>query len=147
MRRNPQKGLTRQIYLRYTYSPMPITQLLTLIRKLAARRKHLLADLRLPSEGLPGSLAQSRRRCGSAGCHCHQGEGHLSWALTFMVEGKKRVEHVPDELIGDVRRRVEQGNAYKSGVAELMAINAQILILERRARKQQEAEAKKRAAR
>jgi len=36
-----------------------ITQLLTLIRKLEARRKHLLADLRLPSEGLPGSLAQS----------------------------------------------------------------------------------------
>ena len=64
-----------------------------------------------------------------------------------MVDGKKRVEHVPDELVGDVRRRVEEGNAYKSGVAELMAINAQILILERRARKQEEALAKKRAAR
>jgi len=121
--------------------------LLTLIRKLEARRKQLLAELRLPTEGLPGSLAQSRRRCGSAGCHCHQGEGHLSWALTFMVDGKKRVEHVPEELLGDVRWRVEQGNAYKSGVAELMAINAQILILARRARKQQEALAKKRAAR
>jgi len=120
--------------------------LLTLIRKLEARRKQLLAELRLPTEGLPGSLAQSRRRCGSAGCHCHQGEGHLSWALTFMVDGKKRVEHVPEELLGDVRWRVEQGNAYKSGVAELMAINAQILILARRARKLQEALAKKRAA-
>jgi hypothetical protein len=124
-----------------------IAKLFTLIPKLEARRKHLLADLRLPSEGLPGSLAQSRRRCGSAGCHCHQGEGHLSWALTFMVDRKKRVEHIPDELVSAVRRRVEQGNAYKSGVAELMAINAQILILERRARKQQEALAKKRAAR
>lgn len=121
--------------------------LITLIPKLEARRKQLLADLRLPSEGLPGSLAQSRRRCGSVGCHCHQGEGHLSWALTFMVDCKKRVEHIPDGLVGDVRRRVEQGNAYKSGVAELMAVNAQILILERRARKQQEAAAKKRAAR
>jgi hypothetical protein len=126
---------------------MSVTKLLTLIRKLEARRKQLLADLRLPSEGLPGSLAQSRRRCGSAGCHCHQGEGHLSWALTFMVDHKKRVEHIPDELLGAVRRRVEQGNAYKSGVAELMAINAQILILERRARKQEEAAAKKRAVR
>ena len=126
---------------------MMIVKLLTLIPKLEARRKHLLANLRLPSEGLPGSLAQSRRRCGSAGCHCHQGEGHLSWALTFMVDHKKRVEHIPDELVGTVRQQVEQGNAYKSGVAELMAINAQILILERRARKQQEAAAKKRAAR
>jgi hypothetical protein len=126
---------------------MPTIKLLTLIRKLKARRKHLLADLRLPPEGLPGSLAHSRRRCGSAGCHCHQGEGHLSWALTFMVDGKKRVEHVPNELLGEVRRRVEEGNAYKSGVAALMAINAQILILARRARKQQEALAKKRTAR
>lgn len=126
---------------------MTITKLLTLIPKLEAKRKDLLAELRLPTQGLPGSLAQSRRRCGSAGCHCHQGEGHLSWALTFMVDGKKRVEHVPNELVGDVRRRLEEGNAYKSGVAELMAINAQILILERRARKQQVALAKKRAAR
>ena len=64
-----------------------------------------------------------------------------------MVDGKKRVEHIPGELVDAVRRRVEQGNAYKSGVAELMAINAQLLILERRARKQQEAAAKKRTAR
>ena len=126
---------------------MPIENLVTLIRKLESRRKQLLAELRLPSEGLPGSLAQSRRRCGSAGCHCHQGEGHLSWALTFMVDGKKRVEHIPAELVVEVRRRVEAGNAYKSGVAELMAVNAQLLIIERRARKQQEAAAKRRAAR
>jgi hypothetical protein len=126
---------------------MPIGNLVTLIRKLESRRKQLLAELRLPSEGLPGSLAQSRRRCGSAGCHCHQGEGHLSWALTFMVDGKKRVEHIPAELVVEVRRRVEAGNAYKRGVAELMAVNAQLLIIERRARKQQEAAAKKRAAR
>ncbi len=64
-----------------------------------------------------------------------------------MVDGKKRVEHIPNELVSDVRRRLDEGNAYKSGVAELMAINAQILILERRARKQQEAAAKKRTAR
>lgn len=126
---------------------MSIEKLVTLIRRLEARRKQLLAELQLPSEGLPGSLAQSRRRCGSVGCHCHQGEGHLSWALTFMVDGKKRVEHIPAELVDEVRRRVEEGNAYKGGVAELMAVNAQLLILERRAWKQQEAAAKKRAAR
>jgi hypothetical protein len=122
-------------------------KLVTLIRKLETRRKQLLAEIRLPSEGLPGSLAQSHRRCGSSGCHCHRGEGHLSWSLTFMVDRKKRVEHIPDELLDAVRRRLEEGNAYKSGVAELMAVNAQLLILERRARKQQEAAAKRRAVR
>src|SRR3990170_704864 len=122
-------------------------KLLAHIRKLKARRKELLPGLRLPTEGLPGSLAQSRGYCGSAGCHCHQEGGHLSWTLTFMVDRKKRVEHVPNELVDAVRLRVEQGNTYKSGVAELMAINAQLLILERRARKQQEAAGKRRADR
>jgi hypothetical protein len=66
-----------------------------------------------------------------------------------MVDAKARVEHVPAELLDEVRRRVQEGNAYKSDVAELMAINAQLLLLGRRVRKQQEAAAsrKKGAAR
>ena len=122
-------------------------KLLAVIQTLEARRKELLAGLRLPSEGLPGSLAQSRRRCGSAGCHCQKEGGHLSWTLTFMIERKKRVEHVPSELVETVRRRVEAGNAYKSEVAELMAINAQLLLLERRARRQEQAAGRSRVAR
>ena len=64
-----------------------------------------------------------------------------------MIDGKKRVEHVPNELLDAVRARVETGNAYKIEVAELMAINAQLLLLGRRARKQQEMATKKRAGR
>jgi hypothetical protein len=123
---------------------MDAGKLLAQIRKLQARRKQLLAGLRLPTEGLPGSLVQSRGRCGSAGCHCHEGEGHPSWTLTFMVDRKKRVEHVPAELVDLVRRRVAGGNAYKKAVAELMAINAQLLILGRRARRPQEAAGRRR---
>jgi hypothetical protein len=64
-----------------------------------------------------------------------------------MVDGKKRVEHVPNELLDTVRARVEEGNAYKGEVAELMATNAQLLLLARRARKQEQAAAKGRAGR
>jgi hypothetical protein len=126
---------------------MTLTKLLSRLRALEVRRKQILARLRLPTQGLPGSLAQSRRRCGSRGCHCHRGEPHLSWTLTFMVDGKKRVEHVPNELLDTVRARVEEGNAYKGEVAELMATNAQLLLLGRRARKQEQAAAKRRAGR
>jgi hypothetical protein len=121
--------------------------LLAHIRTLQARRTALLPGLRLPAKGLPGSLAASRGRCGSAGCHCHQGPGHLSWTLTFMVDGTKRVEHVPNELLDVVRQRVAQGQAYKRGVAELMALNAQLLLLGRRARTQQGAVDRRRAGR
>src|SRR2546425_1950752 len=124
---------------------MIVEKLLAHIRELQARRRRLLASLRLPPEGLPGSLAESRGRCGSAGCHCHQEGGHLSWTLTFMVDGKKRVDHIPNEWVDAVQKRVAQGKAYKSGVAELMAINAQLLVFERLASNLREA-ARKRVA-
>ena len=102
---------------------------------LEARRHTLLATLALPPEGLPGSLALSHRRCGSPTCHCHDdAQGHPSWTLTFMAAGRKRVVHVPSDAVDAVRRRVEAGNAFKSGVAEVMAINAQVMVLERQAR-------------
>ena len=102
---------------------------------LDARRQQLLATLALPPDGLPGSLALSHRRCGSSTCHCHHDErGHPSWTLTFMAEGRKRVAHVPSDAVDAVRRRVEAGNAFKNGVAEVLAINAQVMVLERQAR-------------
>ena len=64
-----------------------------------------------------------------------------------MVDRKKRVDHIPTELVDAVQERVAQGKAYKEGVAELMAINAQVLVFERRARKQREAERKRRTGR
>jgi hypothetical protein len=118
------------------------------IHELRARRHRLLADLSLPPDGLPGSLVLTHRRCGSMTCHCHDDEaGHPSWTLTFMTNGTKRVVHVPSETVDDVQQRVEAGNAFKSGVAELMAINAQLMVLERQAEKQAAAAARKRRAR
>lgn len=114
---------------------MPKAILASSIRELQARRRRLLASLSLPPDGLPGSLALSHRRCGSARCHCHTDEhGHPSWTLTFMADGAKRVVHVPTETVEDVQRRVNGGHAFKTGVAELMAINARLMVLERRVR-------------
>jgi hypothetical protein len=45
----------------------------------------------------------------------------------------KRVVHVPREEVEAVQLRVERGNQFKSDVAELLAINAQLMILERQA--------------
>jgi hypothetical protein len=104
------------------------------IRALHARRQQLLATLACPPDGLPGSLALSHRRCGSPTCHCHRDpQGHPSWTLTFMEARGKRVVHVPREEVEAVQLRVERGNQFKSDVAELLAINAQLMILERQA--------------
>lgn len=99
---------------------------------LETRRAQLLRRLARPPEGLPGSLALSHRRCGSPTCHCHtDAHGHPSWTLTFMAGGSKRVVHVPMDTVEEVRARVETGNAFKSAVAEVLAINAQLMVLDR----------------
>ena len=48
-----------------------------------------------------------------------------------MADGRKRVVHVPTETVDEVRARVETGNAFKSAVAEVLAINAQLMVLDR----------------
>jgi hypothetical protein len=77
-------------------------------------------------------LILSQRRCGKPTCHCADGEGHPMWSLTFMRQGKKRVERIPDAWVDDVRRQVEAGRAFKEAVAEVFAANAQLLALWRR---------------
>lgn len=100
-----------------------------LIRQLQTRKRKLLTHLILPPEGLAGSLSQSRYRCGKSTCHCVRDEGHPHWSLTFMLEGKKQVQNIPKDRVEFVRQRVDEGKAYKQGVAELMAINAQLFHL------------------
>jgi hypothetical protein len=54
------------------------------------------------------------------------------WSLTFMVDSKKRVERIPAEWVEDVRALVVDGREYKSAVAEVFAINAQLIALWRK---------------
>lgn len=97
------------------------------------QRKHdLLHRLQMPPDALPGSLSLTHRRCGKASCRCADGEGHPVWSLTFMADGKRRVEHIPNDWVEEIRPLVEQGREFKEAVAEVFAANAQLLALKRR---------------
>ena len=98
------------------------------------QRKHtLLREFHVPEDALPGSLVITYRRCGKPTCHCaSSGKGHPMWQLTFMVDGKKRVEPIPNEWVDELLPLVEKGRQYKDAVAEVFAINAQLLALWRR---------------
>ena len=102
--------------------------------ELRRRARRLLARFRLPDDALPGSLALSRRRCGKPSCHCADGEGHPLWTLTFMAGGKKRVETVPAGWIDAIRPRVGARRHFKQAAAELLLINAELLVLARNQR-------------
>src|SRR5437773_8847309 len=110
--------------------------------RLRQRKHDLLRRLRIPPNALPGSLSLTHRRCGKASCRCADGEGHPVWSLTFMAEGKRRVEHIPNDWVEEIRPLVEQGREFKEAAAEILAANAQLLALRRR---QETKEAKKMA--
>jgi len=102
--------------------------------RLRRRARRLLARFAAPEDALPGSLSLSHRRCGKPSCHCAKGEGHPLWTLTFMAGGKKRVETIPADWIDLIRPRVETGRRLKQVAAEVLTLNAELLILARNQR-------------
>ena len=105
--------------------------------RLRQRKFELIRLFHLPDDLLPGSLSLSHLRCGKPTCHCAQGQGHPVWSLTFMVKGKKRVQHIPQDWVEDVRRGVEAGREFQDAVREVLAANAQLLVLARKQRRKQ----------
>ncbi len=110
--------------------------------RLRQRKYELLRRFRIPERALPGSLALTHRRCGKPTCRCAAGEGHPMWSLTFMVDGKKRVERIPNEWIDQLRPLVLEGREYKDAVAEVFALNAQLLALWRKQQSQKKKDGK-----
>jgi hypothetical protein len=103
--------------------------------RLRQRKFELVRRFQLPDDLLPGSLSLSHLRCGKPICHCADGPGHPAWSLTFMVRGKKRVQHIPKDWVEEVRRRVEAGREFQDAVREVLAANAQLLVLARQQRR------------
>ena len=48
-----------------------------------------------------------------------------------MLDGKKRVEHVPTDKLEEIRNRIEQGREFQDAVREVLSANARLIVLER----------------
>jgi hypothetical protein len=102
--------------------------------RIRQRKFELMRQFQIPDDLLPGSLSIRYSRCKKPNCHCAEGEGHPLWSLTFMVDGKKHVQHIPKHLVEEVRKRVEAGRQYQDAVREVLSANAQLLGLARKQR-------------
>jgi hypothetical protein len=100
--------------------------------RLRQRKSSLLRQFRFPEDLLPGSLSLTHRRCGKPTCHCASGEGHPIWFLTFMAQGKRRVERIPRDWVEDVGRRVQAGRAFQHALRDVLTANAELLVLRRK---------------
>lgn len=56
---------------------------------------------------LRGSLVSMARICGKAGCHCDQGEKHVSLYLAVRLNNRRRMIYVPPAMENTVRGWVE----------------------------------------
>lgn len=109
-----------------------------LAARIRQRKFDLLRRFSIPDDLLPGSLSVSHLRCGKPSCHCaHRDDpGHPIWTYTFMVDGKKRTQHVPKEMVEEVQKRVAAGREFQDAVREVLAANAQLLVLARQQQRQ-----------
>ena len=101
------------------------------------RKESRIKQLRVPGEALPGSLALIHRKCGTKTCHCATGERHPLWLLTYMRDGKKQVERIPDEWVQYVQQQVEKGKRFKEDVNQIFLANAELLVLLRKEKQRQ----------
>jgi hypothetical protein len=99
------------------------------VRQLRARRRRLAERLSDPSMTLRGSLIIQGRRCGKAGCRCAGGELHGPYTYLSVGRGSgtPRLVYVPAPLAAAVRRRVAHTEAAEAALAEISAINLELL--------------------
>lgn len=95
---------------------------------LLARRRELARQLGDVEHVLAGSLAGQSRRCGKAGCQCADGEPHGPYAyFTPRPAGRGRARYVPASQEEAVRRFLQRDAEVKNVLAEISAINAELL--------------------
>ncbi len=98
------------------------------VRQLRARRRAAAARLGDVQQVLAGTLTEQSRRCGRPGCRCADGEPHGPYAyFTPRPAGRGRARYVPAALAAVVRRYLQRGAAVEAVLAEISAINAELL--------------------
>jgi hypothetical protein len=55
-----------------------------------------------------------------------------------MINGERHVERIPSQWAEEVRRRVQAGREFQDAVREVLAANAQLLVLAKKQAQQQQ---------
>jgi len=97
-------------------------------RTLLARRRRLADRLGGTERLLAGSLVEQTRRCGKPDCRCAVGERHGPYTyFAPRAAGRGRLQYVPSALVDVVRVYLHTGGEVEAAVAEISAINAELL--------------------
>ncbi len=97
-------------------------------RQLRTRRARLARQLPDVQLTLRGSLQAQSRRCGKEGCCCAAGERHGPYVYLAVRSGQRtRLLYIAADLAEDVKQRVELTARVEEILAEISAINLELL--------------------
>jgi hypothetical protein len=98
------------------------------VRQLRARRARLAQRLPDVERTLRGSLQTQSRRCGKEGCRCAAGELHGPYVYLSVRSGERtRLLYIAADLAEEVTQRVELTLRLETALAEISAINLELL--------------------
>ncbi len=98
------------------------------LRQLRARRRRMAQGFPDVAEIMAGSLQSQHRRCGNVGCRCARGELHGPYVYLAVRAGpRNRMVYVPADVAEEVQRRVTLSERIRSSLAEISAINLELL--------------------
>jgi hypothetical protein len=98
------------------------------VTQLHEQRAQLVRQLPDLKATLYGSVQRQVRQCGQAGCRCAKGEPHGPYHyLAVRVGGRARLLYVPAASAATVQRYVEQTGRIEEALAEISAINRELL--------------------
>ena len=99
------------------------------VRQLRARRRRLASSLSDVEALLRGTLVSQGRRCGKEGCRCATGDLHGPYTYLSVPRpgGRPRMLYVPADLVDLVSGQVAATARVEAVLAEISAVNAELL--------------------
>ena len=99
------------------------------VRQLRARRRRLASSLSDMETLLRGTLVSQGRRCGKDGCRCATGDLHGPYTYLSVPRpgGRPRMLYVPADLVDLVSGQVAATARVEAVLAEISAVNAELL--------------------
>jgi hypothetical protein len=100
------------------------------VRQLRTRRRRLASGLSDVEALLRGTLVSQGRRCGKESCRCARGDLHGPYTYLSVprLGARPRLVYVPANLVETVAGQVAAGVRVEVVLAEITAINAELLV-------------------
>jgi len=94
---------------------------------LEIRRDAKIKQLRKIGSVLQGSISTVKTTCGKANCKCARGEKHISNILTKKVNGKTKTLYIPNDMVNEAKKWVQENRKLRKLQKEISEYNEQIL--------------------